>query len=450
MKTLTNDPLRIIITGLFLLMSFLGNSKGLNALYVKNYEQSKSMMSEMNLMMPNCQLADHLIAMDDDKNTTSNLYEVFLSPVGHRKSEITRFLISYLGEEKIDHIENLVNYGGIVNTDLKINEANALAKQLKKLGAIVKIKMLQRDLSDDMFLVRLLSAGTNKTAVIKVVREIREGSLQEAEQIVNHLGVVQEDLNSRTAKSIKRLLESVGASAKIENMTSPNPQNASLQSNNQLSVRPNNPSISNTNRDISDAGYSVKLLSAGTNKTAVIKVVREIRGGGLKEAEQIVNHLGVVQEDLNSRTAKSIKRLLESVGASAKIENMTSPNPQNASVESNNQLSVRPINPSISNTNQDLSDAGYSVKLLSAGTNKTAVSKVVREIRTGSLKEAERIVNELDIVQEDINLKTAERVKNLLESVGARVKIQKKTTKLNKRNREIKSKSKRTIKRRLD
>ncbi|WP_417369861.1 ribosomal protein L7/L12 [Gelidibacter japonicus] len=214
MKTLTNNPLRIIIIGLFLFISILGSSKTLNVINVKNYEQSKSMMVEMNLLIPNCQLADHLISTNDP-----DLYEVILSPLGHGKSKITQFLINYLGEGKIEQINKLVNYGGIVKTDLKINEANVLANQLKKLGAKVKINVLQPNLPDDKFLVRLLSAGTNKTGVIKAVREIRGGGLKEAEQIVNQLDVVQEDIDLRAAERIKRMLESVGASAKIQKKT---------------------------------------------------------------------------------------------------------------------------------------------------------------------------------------------------------------------------------------
>ncbi|MBO3097037.1 ribosomal protein L7/L12 [Gelidibacter pelagius] len=433
---------------MFLFISFLGSSKELNAIYVKNYEQSKSLMVEMNPLMPNCQLADHLISMHDVMKITSDLYEVILSPVGHGKSEITQFLINYLGEGKIEQINKLVNYGGIVKTDLKINEANVLANQLKKLGAKVKINVLQPNLSDDKYLVRLLSVGTNKTRVIKVVREIRGGGLKEAEQIVNQLDVVQEDIDLRTVERIKRMLESVGASAKIEKMTSPNLQNSSVNLYEKLPDSPIKPAISNNNQEISDGDYSVKLTSAGINKTGVIKAVREIRGGGLKEAERIVNQLDVVQEDIDLRTAERIKRMLESVGASAKINKMTSPNLQNSRVNLYEMLPNSPINPAISNNNQEISDGNYSVKLTSAGINKTGVIKAVREIRGGGLKEAEQIVNELDVVQENMDLRASERIKKLLESVGASAKIQKKTTKLNKRNHKIKSKSKRTIKKR--
>ena len=68
------------------------------------------------------------------------------------------------------------------------------------------------------------------------------------------------------------------------------------------------------------AGVDVVLASAGANKIAVIKLVREITGLGLKEAKDIADNGGVVKEKASADEANEIKAKFEEAGASIKLK----------------------------------------------------------------------------------------------------------------------------------
>jgi large subunit ribosomal protein L7/L12 len=64
--------------------------------------------------------------------------------------------------------------------------------------------------------------------------------------------------------------------------------------------------------------FDVVLTSAGSSKIAVIKVIREITGLGLKEAKGIADNGGAVKEGADKAEAEEIKAKL--VGAGAEVE----------------------------------------------------------------------------------------------------------------------------------
>ncbi|MDO9334086.1 MAG: 50S ribosomal protein L7/L12 [Dehalococcoidales bacterium] len=67
--------------------------------------------------------------------------------------------------------------------------------------------------------------------------------------------------------------------------------------------------------------FSVILKSFGTNKIAVIKVVREITNLGLKESKDLVEGAPkAVKENVNKQEAASIKEKLEAAGATAEVK----------------------------------------------------------------------------------------------------------------------------------
>jgi large subunit ribosomal protein L7/L12 len=67
--------------------------------------------------------------------------------------------------------------------------------------------------------------------------------------------------------------------------------------------------------------FSVILSSVGSNKIAVIKVVREITGLGLKESKDLVESAPkAVKEGVDKAQAEEIKKKLESVGATVEIK----------------------------------------------------------------------------------------------------------------------------------
>ena len=67
--------------------------------------------------------------------------------------------------------------------------------------------------------------------------------------------------------------------------------------------------------------FDVELTSAGDKKVAVIKLVREITGEGLKEAKAIVDGApSVIKEGVAAAEAEEIKAKLEEAGASVTLK----------------------------------------------------------------------------------------------------------------------------------
>lgn len=65
---------------------------------------------------------------------------------------------------------------------------------------------------------------------------------------------------------------------------------------------------------------TVKLVNAGTEKVAVIKIVREITGLGLMEAKAAVENVpSVIKENIKPEEADEMKKKFEAVGAKVDI-----------------------------------------------------------------------------------------------------------------------------------
>ena len=67
--------------------------------------------------------------------------------------------------------------------------------------------------------------------------------------------------------------------------------------------------------------YHVVLKAAGGNKIAVIKVVREVTGLGLKEAKALVDGAPkALKEGVSKEDAEAIKTKLEEAGAEVELK----------------------------------------------------------------------------------------------------------------------------------
>ena len=67
--------------------------------------------------------------------------------------------------------------------------------------------------------------------------------------------------------------------------------------------------------------FNVELKEAGANKIAVIKVVREITGLGLKEAKDLVEGAPkTLKEGVAKAEAEEIKKKLEEAGAKVELK----------------------------------------------------------------------------------------------------------------------------------
>ena len=68
------------------------------------------------------------------------------------------------------------------------------------------------------------------------------------------------------------------------------------------------------------SAVDVVLASAGANKIAVIKLVRDITGLGLKEAKDIADNAGVVKEKVSTDEDNEMKSKFEEAGATIELK----------------------------------------------------------------------------------------------------------------------------------
>ena len=65
---------------------------------------------------------------------------------------------------------------------------------------------------------------------------------------------------------------------------------------------------------------NVVLTAAGANKLAVIKIIKEVTGLGLKEAKAIADNGGAIKEGIAKEEAEALKAQLEEAGASVELK----------------------------------------------------------------------------------------------------------------------------------
>ena len=68
------------------------------------------------------------------------------------------------------------------------------------------------------------------------------------------------------------------------------------------------------------SAQDVVLASAGANKLAVIKLIKEVTGLGLKEAKEIADNGGVIKEKASSDEANELKAKFEEAGATIELK----------------------------------------------------------------------------------------------------------------------------------
>ena len=69
------------------------------------------------------------------------------------------------------------------------------------------------------------------------------------------------------------------------------------------------------------SSFDVVLKSAGASKLAIVKLVKELTGLGLKEAKELVDGApSTVKEGLSKADAESLKKQLEEAGAEVELK----------------------------------------------------------------------------------------------------------------------------------
>ena len=72
--------------------------------------------------------------------------------------------------------------------------------------------------------------------------------------------------------------------------------------------------------EVGPSKMNVVLTAAGANKLAVIKIIKEVTGLGLKEAKEIADNGGAVKEGLPKEEAEALKAQLEEAGATVELQ----------------------------------------------------------------------------------------------------------------------------------
>ncbi len=81
------------------------------------------------------------------------------------------------------------------------------------------------------------------------------------------------------------------------------------------------PGAAGAAEDAAPSTVTVSIKEAGAAKVAVIKVVREITGLGLKESKDIVDNPGTpIKENISTDEANEIKTKLEEAGATVEVK----------------------------------------------------------------------------------------------------------------------------------
>ncbi|WP_259115775.1 50S ribosomal protein L7/L12 [Candidatus Karelsulcia muelleri] len=68
--------------------------------------------------------------------------------------------------------------------------------------------------------------------------------------------------------------------------------------------------------------YNMILKSSGTSKLAVVKLIKEITGRGLKDSKELVDSVPTtIKESLNKEEAELLKKKFEEIGAEIELIN---------------------------------------------------------------------------------------------------------------------------------
>ena len=78
--------------------------------------------------------------------------------------------------------------------------------------------------------------------------------------------------------------------------------------------------VAGATADEGPSTVNVVLTAAGANKIALIKIVRDITGLGLKEAKDLADNGGVVKENVSTDEANELKAKFEEAGATIELK----------------------------------------------------------------------------------------------------------------------------------
>ena len=75
-----------------------------------------------------------------------------------------------------------------------------------------------------------------------------------------------------------------------------------------------------TEEESGPSTVTVTLTEVGANKLAVIKLIKEVTGLGLKEAKEIADNGGVIKENIPASEGEELKKSFEEAGATVEAK----------------------------------------------------------------------------------------------------------------------------------
>ncbi len=151
------------------------------------------------------------------------------------------------------------------------------------------------------FSVELTAMGPNKIQVIKVVKDRTGLGLKDSKELVEAAPkIVKSNLDRAAAEALQAELAAAGATARVVDSASA-PAPASQKS-------------------AAVGGMSVTLVSCGSKKIEVIKIIREVTGLGLKESKDLAEQTpSMIKFGLSVADAEALQKRLAAAGATAKV-----------------------------------------------------------------------------------------------------------------------------------
>lgn len=160
--------------------------------------------------------------------------------------------------------------------------------------------------------VILQRPGNNMIAVIKEVRALAGFGLKEAKDLVDSAAkgspqVVVRDLSTEQAQAAVKKLQAAGAQAVVE---AAGPKAVADEVWDEAGA----------GGTAGGGGFAVRLLDSGESKIAVIKVIRECTGLGLKEAKDLSEKVpSVIVKNVTQAQAQAACSALTREGARAEL-----------------------------------------------------------------------------------------------------------------------------------
>lgn len=173
------------------------------------------------------------------------------------------------------------------------------------------------------------------------------------------------------------------------------------------------------NKSSTDSLYDVILVSAGSQKLAVVKMTKELTDLGLKESKELVDAApSTIITSLESTTAITIREIFQNVGANVELRKSTGQSHKRIDnfLESYSSYAPR--------ASQYTPNTLYDLILVSSGPLKLAVVKLVKNLTYLGLKESKDLVDAApSTILKNLSITQARKIADQFKECEAQVEL---------------------------